>query len=208
MSEVARVVLIDSGVAIDHPHVRECSVTLGRVFTDEGPTDDPAEHRDRLGHGTCAAAALLDIAPTARLVSLKVFDEEPNCPLPRLLAALDHALELEPAPGWVLLPLGVRDPGAKGAFEERLARANERGIAVVSPLLRDALPSYPGSLPGAVGVLVDAALPRERPEKRDGSWYASPYPRDLPGLSRDRNLQGASFAAANLVGFLVAQRGS
>jgi hypothetical protein len=199
----ARVVLIDSGVSREHPHLRDGSVQLGPVFTDGAHVEDPTQHRDRLGHGTCAAAAVLDLAPATELVSLKVFDEEPRCPLPRLLAALDYALTLEPAPGWILLPLGLRDRDAKQSFEQRLERAHARGIAVVAPLLADGLPSFPGSLAGAVGVMVDGSLPRESPEVRDGAWFASPYPRDLPGLSRERNLQGASFAAANLVGVLA-----
>ncbi len=193
-----RVVLIDSGVTIDHPHLRDHSVSFGTSFVGSDPSDD-------LGHGTCAAAAVLDLAPMVELISLKVFDRTPTAPLSRLLEALDHGLALDPLPQAIVLPLGFRDRSSIEEFQTRVDRAVSHHIQVVAPLLADGLPSYPGSLSGAVGVIADAALPRENPQQREDGWAASPYPRDLPGLPRERNLQGVSFAACNVAGFLARQ---
>ena len=67
---------------------------------------------------------------------------------------------------------------------------------------------WPGSLPAAVGVVVDASLARECVEVRDAGQAraliaASPYPRPIPGVPPERNLNGISFAVANATGMLA-----
>jgi hypothetical protein len=37
-------------------------------------------------------------------------------------------------------------------------------------------------------------------------FKASPYPRDIPGVPRERNLNGVSFAVANMSGFVARAR--
>jgi hypothetical protein len=42
--------------------------------------------------------------------------------------------------------------------------------------------------------------------KRDGDetiFVASAYPREIPGVPRERNLMGISFAVANMTGFVA-----
>ena len=58
-----------------------------------------------------------------------------------------------------------------------------------------------------VGVGLDLRCARdlyrvERTENRD-VFYASGYPRPIPGLPPERNLRGVSFAVANMTGFVV-----
>jgi subtilisin family serine protease len=193
----ARVALIDSGVHAAHPHI------AGRVEIEQhsaGP--------DLLGHGTCVAAAILDLAPSARILSLRVFEGELSCPFERVLAALERALACEVE--LINLSLGTTDACWRAPLEAALAAAQRRSITVVAPAAASGLPSYPGCLEGAAGTLIDATLPRERPELRAhgarSMWYASPYPRDLPGLPRSANMWGPSLAAANVTGHLAAQR--
>ena len=61
----------------------------------------------------------------------------------------------------------------------------------------------PGSLAGVVGVDADESCPRDRFRYRDGLFLASPYPRPIPGVPRERNLHGVSFAVANMTGFVA-----
>ena len=55
-------------------------------------------------------------------------------------------------------------------------------------------------------VIADPNRPRAEPQLREVGgrpfWFASPYPRDLPGLPRARNLHGVSLATANVTGYL------
>jgi hypothetical protein len=65
-------------------------------------------------------------------------------------------------------------------------------------------------LAGCHGVLVDDSLARNEPQQRSHGdqkvWFASPHPRDLPGLPTAANLAGVSLAAANLTGYLASRR--
>jgi hypothetical protein len=54
---------------------------------------------------------------------------------------------------------------------------------------------------GVIAVAADAGCPRDRFRFRDGVFWASPYPRPIPGVPVERNLSGASFAVANMTGF-------
>ena len=61
----------------------------------------------------------------------------------------------------------------------------------------------PGSLPGVIGVTSDPDCPRDVFRYHDGMFYASPYPRPIPGVPVDRNLHGTSFAVANMTGLVA-----
>ena len=66
----------------------------------------------------------------------------------------------------------------------------------------------PGSLDGAVGVVLDWGCPRDqlkvvRAEGQEPVFVASGFPRPIPGVSPQRNLKGVSFAAANTTGILA-----
>lgn len=57
------------------------------------------------------------------------------------------------------------------------------------------------------GVRLDWETPRNRyrVEETGGGlvYIASGYPRSLPGVARERNLHGISFAVANMTGFVA-----
>ena len=78
---------------------------------------------------------------------------------------------------------------------------------VVASLESNGGPSYPGSLSGVVAVKSDASFTRDEimlvPDKDRVVFAAAPYPRPIPGVPRERNLFGSSFAVANVTGFLA-----
>ena len=202
-----RIALLDSGINDHHPHIRgQGEIVHGLSIDESGEWGNDPESGDLLGHGTCAAAAILDLAPGCTILSVKIFRSEPRCPFPRLLEALDYAI----AEGvdWINLSLGTTRPSRCEDLQKMIERASEAAIGIVAPAAIGELACYPGALPGCHGVLADDSLSREQPEQRphgDGKvWFASGRPRDLPGLPRDANLSGVSLAAANLTGFLAA----
>jgi hypothetical protein len=69
--------------------------------------------------------------------------------------------------------------------------------------------ALPGSLPGVAGVVVDQSCARHeyREQQADGKtvYAACGYPREIPGVPPERNLQGISFAVANVTGLLAAK---
>jgi len=195
------VAVIDSGANVPHPHLP--SVAGGVAFDLEG--NESGDYVDRLGHGTAAAAAVHEKAPHAELWAVKVFDRQLATTVRTLVRAIDWAV----ARRLRLINLSLGTPHAFRAPElaPAVERAVEAGSVIVSAHALDEQLWYPGSMAGVVGVLLDADQPREsvRVEERAGRALvvASPYPRPIPGVPVERNLNGISFAVANATGCLA-----
>lgn len=178
-----KIAIIDSGVHPGHPHVGGLAGGIGIVTED---------YLDRLGHGTAVTAAIREKVPDAELYAVKVFDRRLSANIDVLVQALEwcveHSMDV------INLSLGTANPAHRGRFEAALAS----GALVVS-----AVDLLPGSLDRAIGVSPDEGCPRDLYHYRDGVFYASPYPRPIPGVPAERNLQGVSFAVANMTGFVA-----
>ncbi len=195
------VAVVDSGVNVPHPHLP--AVSGGIAFDFEANESD--DYVDRLGHGTAVAAAIREKAPDAEIWAVKVFDQELATTVSTLARAIDWASER----GFRLVNLSL---GTPNEFREQelapaLGRAVERGTIVVSAFEHDGVRWYPGCIPGALGVVMDAEQPRESVSVvgvGDAALVrASPYPRPIPGVPPERNLNGISFAVANATGALA-----
>ena len=83
------------------------------------------------------------------------------------------------------------------------------GCRVVAAREMNGCPALPGSLPNVVGVILDEKCPRETFIRRQipGAtvYAASGFPRPIPGVPVERNLNGVSFAVANVTGLLAAE---
>lgn len=181
-----KIAIIDSGIHSGHPHVGEVAGSV--EITSAGESDGGI---DRLGHGTAVAGAIREKAPDAELYAVKVFDRRLSSNIGVIVGALkwcrEHGMDL------VNLSLGTENPAHKNAFE---------GV-VGDLLLVSAAGMLPGSLPEVIAVGADSSCPRDSFRYHDGMFYASPYPRPIPGVPVDRNLQGVSFAVANMTGFVA-----
>jgi hypothetical protein len=202
MSAIVTVAVVDSGVNVPHPHLP--GVASGVAFDLEGK--ESVDYVDRLGHGTAAAAAIHEKAPGAEIHAVKVFDRELATTVRTLVKAIDWATER----GMRLVNLSLGTPLAFRApeLEPAVRRAVEAGTIIVSAYELEGQRWYPGCMEGVVGVILDGEQPRERvtPVAVDGRLVvrASPYPRPVPGVPRERNLNGISFAVANATGCLAA----
>jgi subtilisin family serine protease len=197
-----RVAIIDSGVHAAHPHVG--GVAGGTAFDDDGREYDDIV--DRLGHGTAVAAVIREKAPEAELHCLKVFDRE----LASTGRALTEALRWAAARRVHLinLSLGTTTGDHEAALASAVAEARGSGACVVAAAPTPDARWLPGALPGVVGVELDWTCPRGECRVRvadDGTVRAtaSGYPRPIPGVPPGRNLQGLSFAVANVTALLA-----
>jgi hypothetical protein len=190
------VAVIDSGIHAGNPHVREASAAV--CITVSGESDDAV---DRIGHGTAVAAAILEKAPGIDLAAVRVFDRTLATSAAVLVRAIDWAIDH----GYRLvnLSLGTSNPERADAFRSVVDRAIERGVIVVSARELDGVAWLPGSLAGVAGVQLDADCLREELHVANGAFKASGFPRPIPGVPRERNVQGISFAVANTTGFLA-----
>jgi hypothetical protein len=202
VSDAVTVAIIDSGVNVPHPHL---PAVAGGVGIDlQG--NQTAGYVDLLGHGTAVAAAIHEKAPEAELLAVKVFQRELATTARTLVGAIDWAA----ARGVRLVNLSLGTPLELRASELQPAveRAVRAGSIIVPASELDGHPWYPGCMQGVVGVCLDPEQPRESVtvQEREGRrvLLAAPYPRPIPGVPKERNLNGISFAVANATGCLAA----
>lgn len=192
-----RVAIIDSGVHAAHPHIG--GIAGGTGIDEEG--NETGDFVDRLGHGTAVTAAIKEKAPDAELYAVKVFDKTLSTSLKRLLNAIDWAVREQMH--LVNLSLGTSRPEHEPVLTAAVEHATAQGVLIVAAAEDDDTRWLPGSLEGVLGVRVDWTCPRDqyRPTDTPGTYLASGYPRPIPGVPPAHNLNGISFAVANLTAF-------
>jgi Subtilase family len=196
-----RIAVIDSGVHADHPHVG--GVAGGVAIRDDGTLDD--DFVDRLGHGTAVAAAIREKAPGSDLLAVKVFWRTLATSVTTLVRAIDEAC----ARGATIvnLSLGTTEHRHRDKLAGAVARARAAGVFIVSAMESTDGRWLPGDLDGVIPVHLDWACVRDgyriMSENGRSIIAASGYPRDIPGVPRERNLKGISFAVANATGFVA-----
>jgi subtilisin family serine protease len=195
-----RVAVIDSGVHARHPHISGVS---GGVSIGPDGVIEQDSYVDRLGHGTAVMAAIQEKATQAEYFAVQVFHSSLRSSATALLRAIEWTIEQRM--DIVNLSLGTRNAAHAEQFRRMVERALAAGVFLVSARDMDGQRCFPGCLPGVLGVGLDERCDRNRyrvQETGDGiAFLASGYPRPAPGIPRERNLQGISFAVANMSGF-------
>ncbi len=189
--------MLDSGVYAANPHIQR-PVQGGVTILPEG---EQAGFEDRLGHGTAVCAVLQELAPAADLFAVKIFDARLATSLPVVLRAIDwcvhHEMDI------INLSLGTTNDAHRALFMAAIERVCARGSVVVSAFSMNGALMLPGSLQRVVGVVEDAACARDSYSvvaDAEGSVHfaACPFPLDIAGVPRERNLRGVSFAVAHV----------
>lgn len=203
--EGVTVAVIDSGW---DRTLRNSSVLPGVGLVD--PMNDFAftrtdDDHDRVGHGTGCTHLVLQIAPAASIIPIRVFGTQLQTSPEILVAALDWAVERRV--GVVNLSLGTIRPDARDALYAACARAAAAGIIVVAAVGRDAA-GYPSAFDVVISVGGGA--------RWDDPFVYSYTPDDMiecrsPGRRRPtiglggkpRVASGTSFAAPNISGIIA-----
>ncbi len=198
-----RVAIIDSGVNPAHPHV--AGVAGGVSINADG---ESRVYLDYVGHGTAVAGAIREKAPDALLYAVKVFDQSLRTNAETIIRAIEWSIEQEMQV--VNLSLGTTNQSHRERFEQVVARAVEWNVVLVAAREMNAQETLPGCLPSVVGVELDWECPRDVyrcvPDGSRATFLASGYPRSIPGVPQQRNLNGISFAVANMAGFVARAR--
>ncbi len=194
-----RIAVIDSGVHAAHPHVQ--GVAGGIAIAPDGAMT--GDYIDRLGHGTAVTAAIKEKAPEAEVYAVKIFDRVLSADAEALTLAIDWATRF--GVHLVNLSLGTPRADREQLLAGAVARAMAAGVVVVAAAPNDGIRWLPGALAGVLPVGVDWTCPRDRygADMEGGRivFRASGYPREIPGVPPQRNLNGVSFAVANMTGF-------
>ncbi len=196
-----RIAIIDSGVHAAHPHVRGVADGIG--IREDGTLSN--DYVDRLGHGTAVAAAIREKVPEAEILVIKVFWRALATDITTLIRGIDEAAER--GADVINLSLGTAEMQHETRLEEAVAKARRHGSIVVSAHDDAGTRWLPGSLDDVVAVRADWASHRDAyavSSLNDRPVLAtSPYPREIPGVARERNVSGVSFAVANATGFVA-----
>ena len=197
-----RIAVIDSGVSARHPHIGRVA---GGIAIGESAPAGPDYFADVLGHGTAVMAAIQEKAPGAEYFAVRVFHDALRTSAASLILAIEWAIENRM--DIANLSLGTLNFAHEARFAEVAARAEKAGTLLVAAREADGDPCLPGSLAGVLGTNLDWECDRDRDryrcEQTPGGvhYYASGYPRPVPGVALKRNLHGISFAVANMSGF-------
>jgi subtilisin family serine protease len=202
-----RVAVIDSGVNPRHPHI--CGVAGGASVFGPGDIEEDS-FVDMLGHGTAVMAAIQEKAPRAEYLAVKLFHDSLRTSSAALIAAIEWSLSKEVHV--INLSLGTLNFEYESRFRSLVESAASHGTSLVAAREANGQSCLPGSLPGVIGIGLDWDCPRNRYYVKEAAgsscYYASGYPRSLPGVSPQRNLHGISFAVANMAGFVIRARES
>ena len=188
-----------------HPHVG--AVAGGLTITEQG--EHPG-YIDRLGHGTAVAAVIREKAPEAQLFAVRIFTARLSASAATLIRALDWAARSRMH--LVNLSLGTPRPEHEPALRDALHRAAASGVLIVAAREDGGVRYLPGSMthPAVVSVQLDWSCPRHTWSVSEAGgaivYRASGWPRPIPGVPPARNLNGISFAVANVTGLLACRR--
>jgi subtilisin family serine protease len=200
-----KVAIIDSGVNPAHPHV---GGVAGGTRIRSGEADASNDFLDYIGHGTAVAGAIREKAPDAQLYAVKVFDRALTTNIEAIIKAIDWCVENEM--DVINLSLGTVNIEHRKVIEQAVASAAQKKTVLVAAREMSGKPSLPGCLLSVIGVVVDWQCARDRYDWNrsddDPVFIASAYPRDIPGVPRERNMNGISFAVANMSGFVARAR--
>jgi subtilisin family serine protease len=196
-----RIAVIDSGVHAAHPHV--AGVEEGVAIREDGTLD--SDFVDRLGHGTAVTAAIREKAPDASIVAIKVFWRSLATSIDCLVRAMEEACERKAAV--INLSLGTSNADHRALLAEAVRHVRERGAIIVATLEDAGVRWLPGDLDDVVPVQLDWTCDRHAygfAELHGRTVLTtSGYPRDIPNVSRERNVKGVSFAVANATAFVA-----
>jgi subtilisin family serine protease len=188
-----------------HPHISSVAGGVSILGREEVEEDSFV---DLLGHGTAVMAAIQEKAPDARYFAVKLFHHSLRTTTPALLTAIEWAIAKEVHV--INLSLGTLNWDYESRMQAIVKKATDSGTILVSAREAGGQACLPGSLQGVIGVSLDWDCPRTQYRCQLGSngsfYYASGYPRSLPGMARERNLHGISFAVANMTGFVLRAR--
>lgn len=195
--------VIDSGVNPSHSHVKEISGGA-RVFKKPGGTIqcEEGDFEDDLGHGTAITAVIKRVAPAARIFAIKIFSGSLRATVDVLEAAMEYAMTARARV--INLSLGVGQDVTSRPIGYLCRRAAEEGIILVASARNGSKRyGFPALLPEVIGAAADGRFGERTlrySSKETWECRASGWPRELPGIPRERNFRGNSFAAARVSG--------
>lgn len=201
------VAMIDSGVDAAHPDLagRICE-EVGAKIEGSRVTFLPVEDGDLAGHGTACAGIITQLAPDAKIASIRVLGASGSGDAQVFLAGLEYAVKQRYK--IINLSLGTTKPQFFAPLHDLLDRAYQAGCIVIAAANNLPQPSFPSIFSSS---LISVVKSEERDPLKFGFHYGEVIELTAPGVSIRtpwlgggyRTLTGNSFACPHITGLLA-----
>jgi len=199
--EGVAVAVIDSGISRGHPHVGDVIGGVSFTIDNDGRVRQSNDFQDRSGHGTACAAVIRGWAPQAGILAVKILDDRLSSRTELLIEGIEWARSS--GADVINMSLGTYRDDMLGELESSIEAAGEAGIVFVASSQNPDDPPAPARFPCVISVAPDPdelTFHIRRGNKRGADFIAYPYPREIPGITRQSNFFGPSFASAHVSG--------
>lgn len=193
------IAIVDSGVNPWHSHVEKVEGGLSFYLDSSGEVMTDDDFCDQLGHGTAIAGIIRHKAPQARIHAVKIFHEKLEAPVTLLAAALRWAIEHDIK--IIHLSLGTEQRQYRDTLLKLCQDADRAHIVIVAAARGVDDEVFPAVFDTVIGVYWNRDCDEHCLVYHPGNpveFGAYGWPRSLPGLPRERNFCGNSFAAAHV----------
>lgn len=193
------IAIIDSGINSRHSHVGRVAGGVGFFVDTMGNIEKSGDYSDHIGHGTAIAGIIRENNPQAELIAVKIFSTELRASLAQLIAALEWAIERNIK--IIHLSLGIYAGEGRELLLSLCKKAADQNQIIIASGRRFGGLTFPAAFDSVVGVCKDDSLDKnEISFDVDNSieFAACGFARTIPGIPREANFRGHSFAAARL----------
>ncbi len=193
------IAVIDSGVNPGHSHVQGVSGGHGYLLNSKGQILKVDDYMDGIGHGTAICGILRQKAPFAGLYAIKIFQQELNASALSLIEAMKWAIENRFK--IIHLSLGVEDESIARDLEPLCQQAHDKKILILASAKGPDHRIFPAFFQSVIGVYWNHDCEKDdmvfHPDARI-EFGAHGWPRAIPGMPREQNFSGNSFAVAHV----------
>ncbi|WP_405130576.1 S8 family serine peptidase [Paenibacillus sp. FSL H8-0317] len=206
--ENVKIGIIDSGVILSHPKVRCTKECEGlRIVIEKGEVSFDNFIEDQIGHGTAVTSIITRFAPNSSYFFFKIFDQELVCDYKKLLLTLykiKESFQLD----ILHLSLGIVSSDIVPELKKIIDEIDRSGTIIVAAFDNSGSISYPAAFENVIGVdtsaNVTADYDYEYIESSEVNIRAKGCNQKVAWKDPSQLiLQGASFAAAYVTGFIA-----
>jgi hypothetical protein len=193
------IAVIDSGVNPEHFHVQGVAGGHGYRLNPGGKIEQTPDYMDEIGHGTAICGIIRQKASFADLYAIKIFQQDLNASGLSLIKAMEWAIDHKVK--IIHLSLGVENERIASDLKALCQKAHDRNILTLASAKGPDHRIFPAFFQTVIGVYWNHDCRCDEiifhPDSRI-EFGAHGWPRDIPGMPREQNFRGNSFAVAHV----------
>lgn len=146
------IVILDSGVHLDHPLMQGKEIFGFGIRVQEGMPQIVADFQDTYGHGTAMYGIISQKVPAARILNIKIVDQnDGTLTCEQLVTALEYVYE-HISCKIINLSMGVQSSQQKERLRDICVRLRKKNVVLVSAFDNEECISFPAAFDCVIGV--------------------------------------------------------